>query len=591
MRRSRHLVASIVLALTVGALLRGLWLTADPPTTGTVGIVWHDEGAWVHNARNKALWGTWRTDAWNPLFIAPVFTCLEYIAFRELGVGTWQARTVPLASGLFAIAALAAGLAATGGRRSALIGALLLATNYVFVMWNRAALMESTMTAFMVGAWGAYALAHSRGSAWGLVAGTMATLAWFSKAAAAFFVAAIVLDALVTLTLAGTAWIRTRLAIEAPSRDTVRAATATLLGVGLSAAVICVMFVLPHWNEYRFYNWQMSVTRKPSYALSALVDRASWLPLVHDSFTRMWMVLVAAALASLALVARWRVATPPQRLLVLWLLLGLLELIVHDAGNERRYVMFVPVLIALASVIIGSASVLTAANHRGRQWLLLPLAALLTYLVVGSLLRVVFLADIKAGQLQQTVRLSAVISLVIAAIVVTRLGVILRWLSQQRESATGIALLTGLAVAGDLAQYAQWARDRTDHNYRASRMIGRLLPDGTLVHGKLATGLALENRIRPIFVGRGFGNYADRTTRDDVRYVLTYVAPYVGYEGRVIQDVLNAYPRRTIVATFTVSETAAGHDRAALIDKFGVPGPRPAQVEPLQRSPGDRGTP
>jgi 4-amino-4-deoxy-L-arabinose transferase-like glycosyltransferase len=591
MRRSRHLVASMVLALTVGALLRGLWLTADPPTTGTVGIVWHDEGAWVHNARNKALWGTWRTDAWNPLFIAPVFTCLEYIAFRELGVGTWQARTVPLASGLFAIVALAAGLAATGGRRSALIGALLLATNYVFVMWNRAALMESTMTAFMVGAWGAYALAHSRGSAWGVVAGTMATLAWFSKAAAAFFVAAIVLDALITLTVAGAAWIRTRLAIDAPSRDTIRAAKATLLGVGLSAAVICVMFVLPHWNEYRFYNWQMSVTRKPSYALSALVDRASWLPLVHDSFTRMWMVLVAAALASLALVARWRVTTPPQRLLVLWLLLGLLELIVHDAGNERRYVMFVPVLIALASVIIGSASGLTAANHRGRHWLLLPLAALLTYLVVGSLLRLVFLADIKAGQLQQTVRLSALISLVIAAIVVTQLGVILRWLSQQRGSATGIALLTGLAVAGDLAQYAQWARDRTDHNYRASRMIGRLLPDGTLVHGKLANGLALENRIRPIFVGQGFGNYADRTTRDDVRYVLTYVAPYVGYEGRVIQDVLNAYPRRTIVATFTVSETAAGYDRAVLIDKFGVPGPRPAQVEPLQRSLGDRGTP
>jgi hypothetical protein len=151
--------------------------------------------------------------------------------------------------------------------------------------------------------------------------------------------------------------------------------------------------------------------------------------------------------------------------------------------------------------------------------------------------------------------------------------------------------LTGLAVAGDLAQYAQWARGRTDHNYRASQTVGRLLPDGTLVHGKLANGLGFENRIRPIFVGQGFGNYADRTTRDDVRYVLTYVAPYIGYEGRVIRDVLNAYPRRTIVATFTVSETATGHDRAVLIDKFGVPGPRPAPVEPLQRSLGDHGTP
>jgi 4-amino-4-deoxy-L-arabinose transferase-like glycosyltransferase len=581
MRRSWHLVAGILLALTLGALLRGLWLTADPPTTGTVGIVWHDEGAWVHNARNQALWGAWRTDAWNPVFVAPVFTFLEYVAFRELGVGTWQARTVPLASGLFAIAALAAGLAATGGKRSALIGAILLATNYVFVMWNRAALMESTMTAFMVGAWGAYALAHSRGSTWGLAAGTLATLAWFSKAAASFFVAAIGLDALVTLTLAGASWIRMRLAIEAPSREAVRAAQATLLGIGLSAAIICVTFVLPHWSEYRFYNWQMSVTRKPSYSLSALVDRASWLPLVHDSFTRMWMVLVAAALATLALVTRWRVAPPPQRLLVLWLLLGLVELIVHDAGNERRYVMFVPVLIALASMIVGSAPALTAPNHRGRRWPWLPLAVLLTYLVVGSLLRVVFLANIKAGQLQQTVRLSALISLVIAAIVVTRLSVILRWLSQQQGSATGIALLTGLAVAGDLGQYAQWARERTDHNYRASRMIGSLLPAGTLVHGKLANGLALENRIRPIFVGQGFGNYADRTTRDDVRYVLTYVAPYVGYEGRVIRDVLNAYPRRAIVATFTVSETPGGDDRAVLIGKFGVPGPRAVPVEPL----------
>ena len=32
--------------------------------------------------------------------ITPVFTGLEYIAFRAFGVGTWQARTVPVASGL-----------------------------------------------------------------------------------------------------------------------------------------------------------------------------------------------------------------------------------------------------------------------------------------------------------------------------------------------------------------------------------------------------------------------------------------------------------------------------------------------------------
>lgn len=100
-------------------------------------------------------------------------------------------------------------------------------------------------------------------------------------------------------------------------------------------------------------------------------------------------------------------------------------------------------------------------------------------------------------------------------------------------------------------------------------MVGRLLPAGTLVHGKLANGMSLDNRIRPVFVGNHFGNYDDRTSRDDVRYVLTYASPYVGYEGRVIRDVLAAYPHRAIVARFEVTETSDG-DRAILVDKFGA---------------------
>src|SRR5205814_7399333 len=106
----------------------------------------------------------------NPLYVAPVFTALEYGAFRAFGVGLWQARTVPVASGLLAIAMLMAGLSVLTGRRAALVGGALLATNYAWVMWNRAALMESTMIAFLVVAWAAYAMG-SRRAAWGFVAG------------------------------------------------------------------------------------------------------------------------------------------------------------------------------------------------------------------------------------------------------------------------------------------------------------------------------------------------------------------------------------------------------------------------------------
>jgi hypothetical protein len=101
-------------------------------------------------------------------------------------------------------------------------------------------------------------------------------------------------------------------------------------------------------------------------------------------------------------------------------------------------------------------------------------------------------------------------------------------------------------------------------------MLGQQLAPGTLVQGKLANGLSLENRIRPLFIGHGFGNFDDRKSRDDVRYILTYIAPYVGYEGSQILDVLDAYPNRKIIMTFDVAESATGHDRAALIDKFGA---------------------
>jgi hypothetical protein len=583
---TRHAAAGIALALLLGAALRLVWLTADPPAHGAVGIVWHDEGAWAHNARNRALWGTWRTDAWNPVFVAPVFTALEYAAFREFGVGSWQARLVPVASGLFAVAALAIGLWAAGGGRAAMVGAWLLATNYVFVMWNRAALMESTMTAFIVAGWAAYAMTRWR-PAFGYLAGTMVTLAWFTKAAAAFFVAAIVFDALLTLALARSARLRAIVSVDSPSAVDTRGAVATLAGLAASAACVVVLFVLPHWSDYRFYNWQMSVTRKPSYTIRALMDRISWLPFVQGFFSRMWAELVAASLAALVVLSQWRRASPAERLLVLWLLAGFLELAVHDAGNERRYVMLIPALIGLAALLVGRTSTGTGdcppylctgdspqgtgdcPRYEPLHWLAVPVVVFLCYLVIGTAVRLTLLPDVVAGQLSLAVRMSVPLAVVC--------GVGLAWVWRRRADrivrdewpAWAVASLVLAIVSGDLAQFGQWAVRRTTRNYEASLMVGRLLPAGTLVHGKLANGMSLDNRIRPVFVGNHFGNYDDRTSRDDVRYVLTYASPYVGYEGRVIRDVLAAYPHRAIVARFEVTETSDG-DRAILVDKFGA---------------------
>jgi 4-amino-4-deoxy-L-arabinose transferase-like glycosyltransferase len=558
-RTTTREVAALIAIAIVALALRVVFPAADPPWNPSVGIVWHDEGAWVHNARNRALFGAWSLDAWNPMYVAPVFTGLEYLSFAAFGVGVRQARLVSAIAGFVSVLLLAAGVRRLAGATAGIIAGALLATNYVYVMYNRAALMEATMVAFMVAAWYCYVRAQDR-PWWGAAAATCALLAFFTKAAAAFFVAALGVEGLI--------------AILRPAQNDSpagrRGGYLTIAGFAAAGIVALAAFVGPHWSEYRFYNWQMSVTRKPSYDVKSLLDRVTWFPILHDTFTRMWLVLVLATCSALAALGRLHRVAGPERLLILWIGLGALELLVHDVGNERRFVFFIPALIALAAVVLGgqrfAAGTSLAQLTRRRALLALPLVLFASYVVAGAIVRVAFLYQIRPG-----VRTAAALAVVMTALLYATWPRVPRWLARGGWTPRAALLLTALLCAGDLVQFVQWAAGRSYKNFEASRALGARLPAGTLVHGKLANGLSLENRIRPVFVGRGFGNYEDRLRRDDVRYILTYVEPRVGYEGPVIRDVLAAYPGRRLLMTFEVAETTGGHDRAALFEKQAGP--------------------
>ncbi len=576
------LTAIILLALS----MRAVFPRADPPWFSQVGVVWHDEGAWVHNARNRALTGQWQIegDRWNPIYITPVLTGLEYLSFRSFGVGLWQARLVSEVMGVLSVLLLGLGVARIGGRLAGLVAAGLLATNFVSVMYDRAALMEATMVSLMVAAWYGYARA-SASPRWGIAAGAAALLAYFTKASAVFFVLALAVDALVTIALAAPIdtdawWRRWRRPGIAAGRDPLVAGAAgawyTLGGLVVAGVLGLVIFVGPHWQEYRFYNWQMSVTRKPVYTLEALVGRASWLPVVHEFFTRMWTVTALAVCSGLGLFLRWRKVAPAERLLALWIVLGAMELVLHDVGNERRLVFLIPGLVALAALCIARDRRLLdeglARVGRRRALLAAPVVLGGLYLVSGSAIRLPFVKEVHAGVLHSAVRWSAAVTVAMA------LGIYATWprvpglLARRRWSAaTGVALVAVL-LGMDVWQFSQWAAMRTYKNYEAMVAIGQWLPPGTLVHGKLANGLALESRITPVFVGRGFGNYEDRARRPDIRYLLTYVKPTMGYESQarnpVTMEVLAACPGWKAVREFDVAETPSGRDRAVLIDKY-----------------------
>jgi len=564
---------TIVLLLVVlaGAGLRLIYPVADPPAAPTIGIVWHDEGAWVHNARNRALFGAWTLDQWNPMYVTPVLTGLEYVSFRLLGTGLRQARLVPELLGVLSVWLIGLGVARIANRLAGVIAAALLATSFLFVMYNRAATIEGTLVALLVVAWYGYARAGAS-PRWGLLAGFGAMLAYFTKASAIFFVAALGLDALLSLVVAAPGQTISTRSLRR------RAALYTIAGLAVASVVALVVFVLPNWHEYRFYNWQISVTRKPSYTLRAVLDRASQLPLAADFFSRTWLILVVGSLASFGRLANWRSLVPAERLLVLWIGLGAAELILHDI-QERRLLFLVPPLVAFTAIALGRDRRLVPAEiagvSRGRALLAAPLVFYALYAIAGPIGRLPALLWSAPGEHPSpVVRACAAAAFLAGLALYSRWRHASAWLGRQQWTAALSVLVVALAVTGELAQFGQWAAQRTNKNFDAMVLVGRLLPPDTLVHGKLANGLSLENRIRPVFVGRGFGNYEDRARRDDIRYILTYVSPYLGYEGGrdasgrpVIRDVIDQYPHWRALQIFAVRESDGAWDAAALIDK------------------------
>jgi 4-amino-4-deoxy-L-arabinose transferase-like glycosyltransferase len=565
----RQFGAALLAIVLLALLLRTVFPAADPPWRSTVGVVWHDEGAWVHNARNKALFGEWRQDEWNPMFIAPVFTGLEYLSFSAFGVGVRQARLVSELAGVASVILLALGVRRLGGNLAGLIAGGLLATNYVYVMYNRAAIMEALMVSFIVASWYCSTRAE-RTPAWGAAAGLLAALAFFTKAAAAFYVGALGLVAVwAALEPPLQKWRKTPRNTPAGT-DRRRAAIWTLAGLVVSFTFVALVFVLPHWTDYRFYNWQMSVTRKPSYDIASLATRLSWFPIVHDTFSRMWVALVLGVFGAWGIAIRWRRATDGERLLLLWVVVGTLELLIHDVGNERRLVFLIPAVVALASLVLARGSLLppdAAAIPRQRLLLMSPIVLYCGYVILGPLVRVPFLEDVYAHALKWPVRLAAGSAIAVSILLFASWPAISKRLSVRAWSTRIAVAVVTLAMGWNLVQFAEWALNRTYKNYEASRALATALPPETLVQGKLANGLALENRLRPIFIGHEFGNYADRKNRDDVRYILTYTDPAIGHEGDQIKDVLAAYPGWRIIMTFDVAETRSGHDTAALIEK------------------------
>ncbi len=336
--RKRPYTIALVLLLGIAILIRFVYLHADTPHW--VGAWWlNDEGWWVRNARNRALFGVWSFgDFSQGRSGAPVFTVASYLAFHWLGIGLGQARMVSGTAGVGTLVLLFLWLRRQWTNRYALLAALALGLSYVFFLHNRLATPESLVAFWLTAA----ALFWNEGERTRVAyafSGLAAMLAMGSKVTAVFFLAVPILLAL---------W---------PRRSDRRALLRPLAIFYLSAGIpLAAALLVTHPDGPRLFRFfvafsktqgAMSPLRLPTYVAGLFM-----LPAFAD-IAVLWTLCVL-------FFARWRERRElfdengVERFAAGWLLSGLAFLALLDHFWRHAAILMPPIAVLAVSYLRGT---------------------------------------------------------------------------------------------------------------------------------------------------------------------------------------------------------------------------------------------
>ncbi len=472
-------------------LLRAAHPRADPPYfLDWSGGLYFDEGAYTHNARNKLLFGEWRLDQWNNMYYSPVHNLLVYGSFSLFGIGLWQERLVAITLSGLALLLFYLALRRAFGEPTALLGSLLLGTNYLFVMFGRLGLFEVPVTFAGILTLFCFGQAVAGGApAWFFLAGAAAFLVYVFKNLAVYVVAAAVLAA-------GYETLGTR-----REGGAVRLA-AFLAGLAAAVAVWLVTFYLPNREPIGAIGQLWLAQSLPASAAQLATNLATQPFFV--AFARIPVVALLGMLG-LGLVAylllRARAALHPLELLAgAWLGGGAVFLALLSYRPVRYYIPLIPPACLLAVRLLARAWPAPAVRERARRDPVL-------YLGLGlGALAVAFSGLLPYLGWGASLTARALLAVPVAAVLVGAALLVFRpWtpgpVRLPRAIAWGLAVALAAAVAGDLYQYWRWERSPVRGMYRISRELGKL-PGTAVIAGLASPALVLENRHRAIYAGR-----------------------------------------------------------------------------------------
>lgn len=496
MPRGRLLSTAVVRAgpylLLLGLfLLRVAHPRADPPYfLDWSGGLYFDEGAFTHNARNKLLFGEWRLDQWNNMDYSPLHNLLVYLLFSAFGIGFVQERLVPITFSGLSLLLFYGLLRDAFGRPTALAGAVLLGTNYLFLMFGRLGLLEipvtfaATLSLYCFGK-----AVAGRGDRWFVMGGAASFLVYAFKALGVYVVGA-VLVAVAYESFCGAGEAR-------PAR-----LGAFLGGLGASIVAWLVAFYLPNREAVSSIGALWLAQSAPvtvSQLLTNVLTQPGFVALARIPLTV--LLGTGGLLVTLYLIVRARGSLHGVEVLAAaWLLGGWTFLALLSYRPVRYYVPLIPPLCLLAVRLAGRCLRPTTLDAGVRRDPVLYLVVLLGGFSVAFFGLIPYLRwEVELG-------VRFLLSLALVGVALGLSALVLRpWSPRDVRVRAGIgwglAALLVVAMGQDLYQYWRWYRSPVEGMVRISRELGRL-PGPAVIAGLSTPALVLENRHRAIYAGR-----------------------------------------------------------------------------------------
>ncbi len=517
---------------------RAIYLDADPPVyLSSSGGLFGDEAALAHNARNKALFGNWITDEFNPLVYNPILSVLEYLSFTLLGVGLIPLRLVNVTAVSIGFFLLFRVVQTSHGLRAASFAIFILGFNYVFAMYNRLGLNDTFL--FLPMAMTLYF--WSKGLVqrpYLILSGISAFACYITKASALYFVLACFFS------LAFASFQR-----ENPGERFKSAALSIALFVGglfVSYILWYLLFFTPLQEEFGRVGESWLRLAMPGTLARAMYNLSFFTFTKYMTNTPVELLLcwVYVPFFLFSGIRHWKKVNPLELFAFLWLVGGYFALSGLNYRPLRYFVPLIPAMCLLAALILNRLWNWEAdLKPEFPEMRALLLGALLLTPALLFWLRLFFKKCISLETISKSgypiLGTALVLSMSLFLFQKFKRRDKIDWGRTVRGASR--ALVASIVAVSFLINgrfYTAWLRQPQYTVVETSRELGRSL-DQAFIAGLWSPLGTIENKHRCLYVGNNWFNFKDTFNR----FPVTHLFLWDGNSKEELRFFQSAYPK------------------------------------------------